>query len=514
MFPLPWRQRALTADSATASDGQNSRLLGQPQAQDGVDQPASLRFDRTQHNSPPTGFEQLLKPSRAAEKWLLVLFGVLALAFSIAPLVNEYRRIPNKDYDLWHLTGRIASAGAIIYPDNGKPFPFMYPPSCAAFLAVVSVVPKPLMVLGLLAVTTVSWLFCILASVYLATGRIRPAAPVLYLFPTLAIIPFVQDMYLLGQPVLLLLALLLGAFVCLRHQRQGAAGVLVAIAAGIKAYPVLVLGYLVYRRLWKAAAAMVVALALMLVVLPIPIRGTTQSWNDLTTWVRGMVLKYDSETIAQRPERSYSYKNQGLIALANRLLRPIPADGESKQPWSVGLADLDFRSVNAVILASSLALCGFYLVSMPRSRFRTPQSDAIEQAMLLILVISFNPLSFNYSYVWLIYPFTLTCGFLLQARPGSTERRTLLALNALPVLLLALAIPFLRGAQAYGNAFFAGLILFAGLGIELLRLARNPSLPLPENSAECGSLSQISQPRLPLTSRLDGPALERSARDV
>ena len=166
MFPLPRRQRALTADSATASDsdGQNSRLLGQPQAQDGVDQPASLRFDPTRHNR-PTGFEQLLKPSRAAEKWLLVLFGVLALAFSIAPLVNEYRRIPNKDYDLWHLTGRIASAGAIIYPDNGKPFPFMYPPSCAAFLAAVSVVPKPLMVLGLLAVTTVSWLFCILASV-------------------------------------------------------------------------------------------------------------------------------------------------------------------------------------------------------------------------------------------------------------------------------------------------------------------------------------------------------------
>jgi uncharacterized protein YhhL (DUF1145 family) len=41
---------------------------------------------------------------------------------------------------------------------------------------------------------------------------------------------------------------------------------------------------------------------------------------------------------------------------------------------------------------------------------------------------------------------------------------------SLPALaLLALSIPFARGAQLYGNTFFATLLLFIGMSIELLR---------------------------------------------
>jgi hypothetical protein len=42
---------------------------------------------------------------------------------------------------------------------------------------------------------------------------------------------------------------------------------------------------------------------------------------------------------------------------------------------------------------------------------------------------------------------------------------------SLPALaLLALGIPFPRGAQLYGNTFFATLLLFVGLSVELSRL--------------------------------------------
>jgi hypothetical protein len=40
------------------------------------------------------------------------------------------------------------------------------------------------------------------------------------------------------------------------------------------------------------------------------------------------------------------------------------------------------------------------------------------------------------------------------------------------VALLALGIPFSRSAQLYGNTFFATLLLFSGLSIELLRRKR------------------------------------------
>ena len=43
------------------------------------------------------------------------------------------------------------------------------------------------------------------------------------------------------------------------------------------------------------------------------------------------------------------------------------------------------------------------------------------------------------------------------------------------MVLLALAIPFLREAQAYGNLFFASLLLLVGLGWGMRRLTDPPS---------------------------------------
>jgi len=44
--------------------------------------------------------------------------------------------------------------------------------------------------------------------------------------------------------------------------------------------------------------------------------------------------------------------------------------------------------------------------------------------------------------------------------------------------LLTLTIPFQRIAQAYGNTFFATLLLFVGLALELWRMKRQPE-PAP-----------------------------------
>ena len=41
-----------------------------------------------------------------------------------------------------------------------------------------------------------------------------------------------------------------------------------------------------------------------------------------------MVFTYNSRGIAQRPFRSFSYKNQSIMAMAHRLFRDVPADGE------------------------------------------------------------------------------------------------------------------------------------------------------------------------------------------
>ena len=133
------------------------------------------------------------------------------------------------------------------------------------------------------------------------------------ILPSLCIIVLVYNVYLLGQPNLILLALLLGSFACLRLGRPISAGALVATAAAIKAFPILALGYLIYRRMWTASTATVAVLAAWL----LPRYLSAHQPRRSTIWSRvvwGMLFTYNAHGIAQRPFRSYSYKNQSIMA--------------------------------------------------------------------------------------------------------------------------------------------------------------------------------------------------------
>jgi hypothetical protein len=249
----------------------------------------------------------------------------------------------------------------------------------------------------------------------------------------------------------------------------------VALAAGIKAFPVLAVGYLVYRRRWKAVASTILAMAVLLWALPALFRGPVGAWSDLSIWTRGMVLKYDEGQIAQRPERCYSFKNQSLVAVANRLLRAIPADGEAKDGWQVNLADLSFRTVNATAAAVGLVLGLFYLASMPFSQPREIRTEAGETSMLLLLILIFSPFAFNYFYVWLIYPLTVVLARFFEAPAESVERRILKGGLLIALAIYALCALSLRASQAYGNLLAVNVILLGLLGWSLPRRPLVPS---------------------------------------
>ena len=421
-----------------------------------------------------------LGPTAAREQnrrtWLLFGLAATIVGFSVAPLLNESLDRGNKDYVLWYYAGRAVSQGSEIYPKDGRVFPFMYPPSAAAMLAIASQAGPRAFVGLLVLLNTAAWVSAIVLSAYLATGKWGWQRPILYLVPSLGVVVYIHDAYLLGQPNLGLLACMLGAFACLNARRQGVAGVLVAFAAAVKAFPFMAIGYLVYRRFWKATAAMLVALTLALVALPMPFRGVAGAFEDVGTWTMGMVLRYDEGGIAQRPERGFGHKNQSLMALTNRLLRSIPADGEARDGWKVNVADLDFATVNKVILGFALALGGLYVGLMPGKAARNQVSSAIEYALLVLLILIFSPLSFNYSYVWLLYPLTVALHLGLEAPRGSTGRRILLGSVAGSLGSLAFSLASSRTAAGYGNSFFAAAILLAGLG---WRLGSEPGMGSP-----------------------------------
>ena len=118
-------------------------------------------------------------------------------------------------------------------------------------------------------------------------------------------------------------------------------------------------------------------------------------------------------------------------------------------------------------MAVMLAICLFVVAVLPPRNRRTPQTDALEFALVTLLTVIFSPLSFNYAYVWLIYPTTLAIYLVLSELPGAPRHRLKVAWIASVILIPALAIPMPLLAQAYGNLIAPALLLVFGLGAML-----------------------------------------------
>ncbi len=333
---------------------------------------------------------------------------MVATVFSALPLLHYFRGGHLFDYKLWYDTGRQMLAGQEIFFFRSGKYDFMYPLPCALFLAGASLLGQGGLIFLLVAINSVAWFYSAKLSAILATGHQRTTNLWLYVVPSLLVIVYIWSTYHLGQPNLVLLALMLGAFVALRAEREIIAGGLIAIAAAIKAFPVIAIVYLLYRRCWTAAASLVVALLLLLLILPAPFRGFERAWRDLEKWSAGM-LKYSEVGVAQRPKRSYTWKNQSLIGVSNRLLRRVDADAASAPdtPVYVNFADLRFSAVNAIVIGIALALGSVFVAVMPQRALRTAESDAIEFALLLLLMLMITPLSFGYFFCWLMLPFAI-----------------------------------------------------------------------------------------------------------
>jgi hypothetical protein len=396
------------------------------------------------------------------------MFVVTATIFSALPLLRYLRGHTIFDYELWYATGKHALAGGEIFFFRAGKYDFMYPPPCALFLAGASLFGQGGLIFLLVAINSAAWFWSVKLNANLAAGHRGITNPWLYLIPSLLVIVYIWSSYHLGQANLVLLALMLGAFVALRAKREIVGGGLIAVAAAIKAFPVLAIIYLVYRRYWKAAVSLVATLLFLLLILPAPFRGFERAWHDLRKWSAGM-LKYSEVTVGQRPMRSYTWKNQSLVGVSNRLLRHVDADAASAahRPVYVNFADFKFPVVNAIIISAALALGIMFIAAMPRRDMRTAESDAIEFALLLLLMLMLTPLSFGYFYSWLMLPFAVITQRVLVGKGSAVLWWSLPALA-----LLALGIPFPRGAQLYGNTFFATLLLFVGLLIELSRCKR------------------------------------------
>jgi len=395
-----------------------------------------------------------------------ILFLICCIALTLDVLGPEvWGNGKTKDYPLWFWAGQQVLQGGELYPGDPKAyFEFLYPPLSAVLLAIPAWFGKIPLYLCLSAFNAVAW-WMIGQFSQAMTGSGKIPGPWLLALPAVVTVTFVFDMFDLGQPNLVLLALMLYGFWLLQHRRPWMGGSMFALATAIKVFPVAVFPYLVWRRQWAAAASMVVFLGVFLFVVPAPVRGFQHNVSELTTWYEGMVGTSSEQGFGQRGEQNWSWVNQSIIAVTHRLLRPVNynQDDPAKPPAYMNLLDLDYETANWVVLAISLLIGLGYIAVMPDRSRLTLRANAEELGILFCLMTVASPLARQYYFMWLFFPITV-----LMHRaaydPRVAARAGSWATLALAVALMCLSIPiFPKDLQAWGNNLAATIVLAGGL---------------------------------------------------
>jgi hypothetical protein len=400
-----------------------------------------------------------------------ILFLVACIALTADVLGPEiWGSGKTKDYPLWFWAGQQVLQGKNLYPsDPNSYFEFIYPPLPAVLLAIPSYFGKLPLYTCLSLVNAAAWWMTGQLSNAM-TGSGKTPGPWLYAMPGFVTVSFVFDMFDLGQPNLMLLAMMLYGFWLLQHERRWMAGGMFALATAIKVFPIAVLPYLLWRRQWVASASMAIFVGIFLFVVPAPVRGFQHNIAELKTWYQGMVGTSSEKGFGQRDEQNWSWVNQSIIAVTHRLTRPVNYDQDdpSKPPHYMNLLDLDFRTANLIVAAISFLIGLGYIAVMPPRARRAPRSDAEELGILFCLMTVASPLARQYYFMWLIFPMTILIHRAVYD-PRTAVRAWTWGVLGAAGLLMGLSLPiFPNDLQAYGNNLAATAVISAGLVWHLL----------------------------------------------
>ena len=411
---------------------------------------------------------------------VFLLFCLLAYAMVVGnELVSDNGK--SKDYPLWHRTGRRFWSDDPLYTYRGGGLlDFLYSPFAALVFAPLAVLGKiPLYTIFVSAILA-GWAWCVRQSVQMATRAKTTVAVVL--LPSLIVLPLLYNNFDFGQPNLILLGLILLA---LRLDFKGnwiGGGLALGASAAFKLFPLAVVPYWIVRRRFRSAAVAVLSCFAFLFLAPAAFRGFDTNYQDLATWFPA-ITTIDEETLGQR-RQGWGYKNQSLFVLTHRLTRPVDTQtGPGEQSAYMNVLDLAFKSSGRVYYGVALLIGLGFLALLLRSSWDDPWTRAREWALLAALIVIATPLARHYYFAALLVPLTILLQGIAEQPGTPLARRSLWFLGGALVLMF-LSLGFLpRIFQAYGNMFWASVLIIGGLVDQFLHR------PLPPN--------RVVTPKLP-----------------
>jgi len=237
------------------------------------------------------------------------------------------------------------------------------------------------------------------------------SAPILAPF-LLALRPL-DDNVLHGQINTQLLFLSLLAFDRFRIGKAVSGGFLLALAASLKAVPVLLVGYLVYKRAWRAVGWTLAFLVVLNVIIPVACFGPHEVVQHWHSW-RAVVGAEMLVPAAHHP-------NQALLSAMKRYLSVA---GTADDPIHVTFASLSTESVVRLFwVVAWLGALGLATAFWRNPRDLADPRCAGEVAICVAAMTLVSPISWVAHFVTLVAPAALIWVALRQLPASSTHRR-------------------------------------------------------------------------------------------
>ena len=259
--------------------------------------------------------------------------------------------------------------------------------------------------------------------------------------------PVLMSFYL-GQVNILIFVLITMAYVTFVRGRRYTPGVLLALAAWIKVWPIILVAYFVWKREWKVVAGAMIG-SLLIGVLTLALAGVEQTTGFFTDSL---------PVLAQGTEPGLDHLNQSIPGVFAKLFAPSSrfVDPLIESPI---LAQQGSRIAVLLLIVVTIILCSRPIPLKDREQFSTEFMLVVIAAMLITGRLWESNLT-------LLLPAYFLIAEQLEREPITTWRQ--LALPVVSVILIDLHRVIWTLANPDKQALPWFLLIFPFLGVMLL----------------------------------------------
>lgn len=340
---------------------------------------------------------------------------VLVLAVALVVIVGGvavYRAAfsaeRRSDFLVYRTAGAAVLAGSDIYEaQNPRGWLYVYPPVFAIFMAPFAVVNVAMSMAIWYALSV--WLMW--SALWMCVAMARESGLVnrhlfwLYVLPFLTVVLWAVQAAALGQATILTLWLLMAALFWFRQGRDLSSAVALAGAVLLKAFPVALLAYFVWKGRWRCVLATVAALLVGGLLLPAAVYG----------WQRNLAYWREWVTVVAKPSVDHDEARM-QSKVDGQLLSP-------HKPRSQTLAAVVWRLTGGwrareIAAGAGLMMAGAMVIAARRVN---PHRDLLVVSAFLLWILLIAPLSEFHYHLLALLPMTVLAA--LAVADSSPDRQ-------------------------------------------------------------------------------------------